>query len=66
MKAFYLAFLLLLIAMSVNSRRRRNVFKYEKRDASKENGLAREAFLSDSVVLYFKFELILLSLLEMC
>ena len=51
MKTFYVAFLLLLIAMSVNCRRRRFVVKYEKRDASKENGLAREAFLSDSVLL---------------
>merc|ERR1712141_527141 len=41
MKAFYVAFLLLLIAMSVNSWRRRYVVKHEKRDASKENGLAR-------------------------
>ena len=52
MKTFYLAFLLLLIAMGVDSwRRRRRRRSYTKRDTLEESGLAREAFLSDSVVL---------------
>ena len=45
MKAFYFVFLLLLLAISVNSwRRRRQGFKYEKKDTLEERDLARKAF----------------------